>query len=103
MSRSIFRLPATGETAVLRLLADQAFSRAAGAPLVQENEIKLLRDAQENYPAGVEAIGLARRTIDFETYLIHPDKVGFEFADLLAAKAKEGVNVRVIYDWLGGQ
>jgi hypothetical protein len=70
MSRSIFRLPATGETAVLRLLADQAFSRAAGAPLVQGNEIKLLRDAQEKYPAGMEAIGSARRTIDFETYLI---------------------------------
>ena len=103
MSHSIFHLPATGDTAVLRLLADQAFSRAAGAPLVQGNEITLLRDAQENYPAWMEAIESAQRTIDFETYVIHPDKVGFEFADLLAAKAKEGINVRVIYDWLGAR
>ena len=102
MSNSIFRLPANEETSVLRILADQAFSRTAGAPLVQGNEIKLLRDARENYPAWMEAIGSAQRTIDFETYFIHPDKVGLEFADLLAAKAKEGVKVRVIYDWIGG-
>ena len=103
MSQSISRPPANEETSVLRLLADQAFSRTAGAPLVQGNEIKLLRDAQENYPAWMEAIGSAQRTIDFETYVIHPDKVGLEFADLLAAKAREGVHVRVIYDWLGAR
>jgi cardiolipin synthase A/B len=103
MSNSIFRLPANEETSVLRLLADQAFSRTAGAPLVQGNEIKLLRDARENYPAWMEAIGSAQRTIDFETYFIHPDKVGLEFADLLAAKARVGVHVRVIYDWLGAR
>jgi cardiolipin synthase A/B len=103
MSNSIFRLPANEETSVLRILADQAFSRTAGAPLVQGNEIKLLRDARENYPAWMEAIGSAQRTIDFETYFIHPDKVGLEFADLLAAKARVGVHVRVIYDWLGAR
>ena len=103
MSHSTFRLPANEETSVLRLLADQAFSRTAGAPLVQGNEIKLLRDARENYPPWIEAIGAAQRTIDFETYVSHPDKVGLEFADLLTAKAREGVHVRVIYDWLGAR
>jgi cardiolipin synthase len=89
--------------AALRLLADQAFSRAAGAPLVPGNEIGLLQDAAENYPAWIAAIQAAKRTILFETYIIHADKVGYEFAELLATKAREGVEVRLIYDWLGAR
>jgi cardiolipin synthase A/B len=84
-----------------RLLADQAFSRAAGAPLVHGNAVRLLRDARENYPAWLEAIQSARRSVHFESYIIHPDEVGQRFADALIAKAKEGVPVRVVYDWLG--
>lgn len=34
-----------------RSLAEQAFSRAAGAPLVLGNGVRLLKDAGENYPA----------------------------------------------------
>lgn len=96
--------PSLHETiAPIRLLADQAFSRAAGAPLVPGNEIRLLRDAAENYPAWHEAIRSAKRTIHFETYIIHADEVGNEFADLLATKAHEGVRVRLIYDWVGAR
>lgn len=84
-----------------RVLADQAFSRAAGAPLVAGNSVRILRDAEENYPAWLEAIRSAEATIHFESYIIHEDEVGREFADALAAKAREGVRVRLIYDWLG--
>jgi cardiolipin synthase len=96
--------PSIHETlAPLRLLADQAFSRAAGAPLVSGNEIRLLRDAVENYPAWLEAIRSAKRMIHFETYSIHADKVGNEFVDLLARKAREGIRVRLIYHWFGAR
>jgi cardiolipin synthase len=84
-----------------RILADQAFSRAGGAPLVAGNAVRLLRDAAENYPAWLEAIGSAERTIHFESYIIHEDAAGRQFAELLAAKARAGVRVRLIYDWLG--
>lgn len=87
----------------LRLLADQAFSRAAGAPLVSGNRIRLLRDAGENYPAWLETISSAKRTIYFESYIIHADEVGNQFADLLAQKAREGVRVRLICDWFGAR
>jgi hypothetical protein len=40
----------------VRALAEQAFSRAAGAPLVPENSIRLLKDARENYPAWLDAL-----------------------------------------------
>ncbi|HEV2248788.1 MAG TPA: phospholipase D-like domain-containing protein [Terriglobia bacterium] len=85
----------------IRVLADQAFSRAAGAPLIAGNSIRLLRDAEENYPAWKKAIREARRTVHFESYIIHDDAIGREFATLLAEKAREGVQVRVLYDWMG--
>jgi cardiolipin synthase len=87
----------------LHVLADQAFSRAAGAPLILGNRLRLLKDAQENYPAWIEAIQSARRWIHFECYIIHEDKTGRQFAELMAAKAHEGVQVRLIYDWIGAR
>ena len=85
----------------IRALANQAFSRAAGAPLIPGNSIRLLKNAGENYPAWLEAIHAAKRHILFESYIIHEDDAGRMFADALVAKAMEGVRVRLIYDWLG--
>jgi cardiolipin synthase A/B len=85
----------------IRELADRAFSRAAGAPLIEGNQVRLLNDARENYPAWLNAIGTAERYINFENYIIHEDDMGREFADALIRKAREGVAVRLIYDWMG--
>jgi cardiolipin synthase len=84
-----------------RTLADQTFARAAGAPLIPGNTVRLLRDARENYPAWLEAIRSARSTIHFETYIIHRDEIGLQFAEALAERARHGVRVRLLYDWLG--
>ncbi|TAM78790.1 MAG: cardiolipin synthase B [Acidobacteria bacterium] len=83
------------------VFADQAFSRAAGAPLIACNSVRLLRDAEQNYPAWKEAIREARHSVHFESYIIHDDDIGREFAVLLAEKARQGVQVRVLYDWMG--
>jgi cardiolipin synthase len=85
----------------VRQLADQAFSRAAGAALIEGNSVRLLRDARENYPAWLEAIGSATRHIHFENYIFYDDETGARFADALIGKALAGVRVRLIYDWLG--
>jgi cardiolipin synthase A/B len=86
----------------VRELASQAFSRAAGAQLVEGNSVRLLKDARENYPAWLDAIRMARLYIHFECYIIHEDDAGWMFSDALIAKAREGVRVRLIYDWMGG-
>ncbi|HEX8117569.1 MAG TPA: phospholipase D-like domain-containing protein, partial [Pyrinomonadaceae bacterium] len=91
----------TAEFPPVRRIVDKAYARATGAPLVQGNGVRLLVDAKENYPAWLEAIKQARRTIHFESFIIHEDDVGREFAGALIAKAREGVKVRVVYDWLG--
>lgn len=85
----------------LRELAAQAFSRAAGAPLIDGNRVRILKDAGENYPAWLEAIRAAKRHVHFENYFISEDEIGREFAEALTSKARDGVSVRLIYDWLG--
>ncbi len=86
----------------LRELAEQALSRTAGAPLVPGNQVHLLQDARENYPAWLAAIESAQRSILFENYIIENDATGARFVEALAARARAGVQVRVIYDWFGG-
>ena len=85
----------------LRAQADLVFRRSAGAPLIAGNHVRVLRDAAENYPAWEQAVRDARSTIHIEMYIIHRDAVGRRFVDLLAARAREGVKVRVLYDWFG--
>ena len=77
--------------ALVRELANQAFSRASGAPLRHRNSVRLLKDAPGNYPAWLDAIHAARRSIHFEMYIIHEDEQGRLFADALIKKAAEGV------------
>lgn len=77
------------------------FSRTAGAPLVHGNHVQILEDARANYPAWLDAIGAAKRFVHFENYIIHEDEVGERFAEAFMKKAREGVPVRIVYDWIG--
>ncbi|HSQ19749.1 MAG TPA: phospholipase D-like domain-containing protein, partial [Blastocatellia bacterium] len=101
MSPTARKSAARKEFSRTRIRAEWAFSRVAGAQLIPGNSVRLLRDAEENYPAWLDAIRSAEHSIHFESYIIHDDDIGAEFADLLAAKATEGVRVRVLYDWMG--
>jgi cardiolipin synthase A/B len=87
--------------AALAELAERAFARAAGAPSTTGNDVRLLCDARENYPAWREALAGATRYILFEQYIVEDDRVGADFASLLAERARAGVRVFVIVDWLG--
>ena len=85
-----------------REFVDDIFKRVTRAPLIHGNDVTLLLDAKENYPAWLSAIDRATDRIFFESYIIHEDEQGQIFADALIKKAKEGVEVKIIYDWLGG-
>lgn len=61
----------------------------------------MLCDARENYPAWREALSNAQRYILFESYIVENDSIGREFAAILADRARAGVKVYVIVDWLG--
>jgi cardiolipin synthase len=63
--------------------------------------VRVLKDAGENFPAWLDAISRARRTVFFEHYIVEDDAIGREFAAALTERARAGVKVRVIYDWFG--
>jgi cardiolipin synthase len=88
-------------TTPLRILAEQAFSRTAGAPLVAGNSIRVLKDSDENFPAWLGAIRGARRTIFFEHYIVADDEIGREFVAALTERALAGVSVYALHDWFG--
>ncbi len=81
---------------------DESIERVTGAELITGNDVQLLVNAAENYPAWLAAVESAKNRILFESYIIHDDEQGRMFADALIKKAKEGVDVKLIYDWLGG-
>lgn len=78
-----------------------AINRAAGGRPVPGNQAHLLIDGPNTYRAMLEVIARASRWVHFENYIIRSDAAGWRFAELLAARAREGVQVRVLYDWLG--
>jgi cardiolipin synthase len=85
----------------IRLHAEQALSRAAGAPLLGGNAAELLIDAAAHFDAWLAAIRGARHHVLLENYIIRDDEVGRSFRDALIACAERGVFVAVVYDWLG--
>jgi cardiolipin synthase len=84
-----------------RKLAEQALTRAAGAPLSTGNQVELLIDARANFDRWLEAIADARRDILFGNYIFRDDEVGRAFVAALAERARAGVRVSVLRDWLG--
>lgn len=77
--------------------------RVVGAPLVDHNSVEPLVDGDEAYPAMLEAIGSARRTLSFSTYIFDHDETGKRFRDALAEAVERGVQVRVIIDGAGAR
>jgi cardiolipin synthase len=82
---------------------DRAFSRISASQLRPGNGLRLLRDAKENYPAWLDAIRSATAVIHFENFIIADDATGRSFADALAERARAGVKVRLLHDWLGSR
>lgn len=78
-----------------------AFDRAAGARTIKGNRVRLLIDGPTTYGAMLESIASARSTVHFENYIIRDDRTGRRFAEALKARARDGLEVRVTYDWLG--
>ena len=65
------------------------------------NSITALVNGDRIFPAMIDAIRSARRTITFETFIYWSGEVGREFADALMERARAGVKVHVLLDWLG--
>ena len=71
--------------------------------LVPGNRIEQLLNGDQIFPAMLDAIHSARHTVTFETYIFWSGTIGKEFADALSERARHGVKVHVLLDWIGGE
>jgi cardiolipin synthase A/B len=72
-----------------------------GPAIVAGNHIELLQNGDEIFPAMLEAIRGATRTITFETYIYWSGAIGEQFAEALIGRARAGVCVHLMLDWVG--
>jgi cardiolipin synthase len=77
--------------------------RYSSVPLTSGNRVSVLIDGPQTYAAIEPALRAARHHIHIETFIFGADEVGQRFADLLAQKRREGVEVRVLYDSVGSR
>jgi cardiolipin synthase len=82
-------------------LFQREMSALLGPTIVSGNEIQALQNGDEIFPAMLAAIREAKSTIDFETYIYWSGNTGAEFAEALIERAKAGVKVRLMLDWVG--
>lgn len=80
---------------------DRAMARVSDSPLRYGNELRLLENGPTTYEDWLAEIWGAERWVHLENYIFRADKIGRRFAHALSAKAREGVPVRVLYDWFG--
>src|SRR5690606_13688930 len=70
-------------------------------PLLDGNNVRILRSGDEAYPAMIAAIEAAQHCIALETYIFDNDKQGKAFVEALAAASARGVEIRVLIDAVG--
>jgi cardiolipin synthase A/B len=75
--------------------------RDLGSPLTKNNSIKVLLNGEEKFAELLQALRQAKHHIHLEYYIYEYDDIGSLIIDLLIQKAKEGVEVRFIYDDFG--
>jgi cardiolipin synthase len=86
-------------------VADPQFLRTMnsvfGADLETGHSIETLVNGDAIFPPMLKAIADAKVTINFLTYIYWSGEIAEVFANALAAKAREGLEVRVLLDWAG--
>ncbi len=72
-----------------------------GPAMVGGNEILVLKNGDQIFPPMLRAIRSAQVTITFESYIYWSGDIGRQFAEALSERARSGVKVHVLLDWVG--
>ena len=79
----------------------EALESTVGTPFARGNDVRVLKNGRQIFPAMIEAIQEAQHRVDFLTFVYWTGDIANRMAQTLADKAKEGVEVRVILDCYG--
>ncbi len=74
-----------------------------GPPVVTGNRVTALLNGDQAFPAMLEAIRSAKRSVNLETYIFWSGEVANAFAAALAERARAGVATHLVVDWMGSK
>lgn len=84
---------------------DAQFRRSMGVllgpPIIEGNKVEVLLNGDQIFPAMLDAIRKAKTSITFETYIYWSGTIGHEFSEALAERARAGVKVHLMLDFVG--
>ncbi|HEU0012498.1 MAG TPA: phospholipase D-like domain-containing protein [Longimicrobium sp.] len=95
------RMSTAGSMRVMLRMAERAMVRSSDSVQVRGNTAHLLVDGSEAFPAWLDAIQSARHYVHLENYIIRDDRIGRRFREALCDRSRDGIRVRVLYDWIG--
>ena len=84
---------------------DPQFRRSIGVllgpPILEGNKVEALLNGDQIFPAMLAAIREAKQTITLETYIYWSESIGTEFSQALSERARAGVKVHLMLDYMG--
>jgi cardiolipin synthase len=81
----------------------QMFLNTDNAILTTKNDLKIFTDGHEKFNSLFEDLKKAKHHINIEYFTIYDDQLGKKLRKILVQKAREGVQVRVLYDLFGSK
>ena len=72
-----------------------------GPGIIPGNKVTDLQNGEAIFPAMLEAIRGAQKTVTFETYIYWSGEIGKKFTEALQERARAGVTIKVMIDWAG--
>lgn len=80
---------------------ERALGSLLGPGIVGGNAVTELLNGDQIFPPMLAAIKSAQKSVTFETYIYWSGDIGKQFADALSERARAGVPVHVLLDWVG--
>jgi len=84
---------------------DPQFRRSMGVllgpPIIEGNQVQVLINGDQIFPSMLKAIREAKHTITMETYIYWSESIGKEFSEALIERARAGVKVHLMLDFIG--
>lgn len=77
--------------------------RNNNAVLTQDNDVQVFNDGHKKFEALINDLETAKDHIHFQYYILRLDNLGQRILDVLIRKAKQGVQVRILYDDMGSR
>jgi cardiolipin synthase len=81
----------------------RAIGTLLGPSILPGNAVDTLVNGDEIFPAMLDAIRGAKHSVTFETFVYWDGEIADQFAAALSERARAGVAVKVIFDWVGGE